>query len=299
MSDPGSPARRPGVARPFIATLLGVGVVAGGTWVAARHMGGAAPDAPPPVTPAALSRAQPTPMPAAQQAVANSGSAPRLLLDGPASAGATGGGPSAAATDKDAPAPGNSEPARHANAAADKPAPAGSASPGADTAGAAPRKVADAGNGKSAPPAGRRSATTLRSVGTADTPRDGGDTAPPPEEAGSHAPKRPSFDIVRVTPRGETVVAGRASPNTQVALLDNGRPIAHAQADPSGQFVLLPDKPLPAGGQELSLQSQAPGEQPVAGDAPAILVVPEATPPPDPTTPLRGPLRRARARWRC
>ncbi len=104
---------------------------------------------------------------------------------------------------------------------------------------------------------------------------------------------------MRVTPRGETVVAGRASPNTQVALLDNGRPIAHAQADPSGQFVLLPDKPLPAGGQELSLQSQAPGEQPVAGDAPAILVVPEATPPSDPTTPLRGPLRRARARWRC
>ncbi len=106
MSDPGSPARRPGVARPFIATLLGVGVVAGGTWVAARHMGGAAPDAPPPVTPAALSRAQPTPMPTAQQAVANSGNAPRLLLDGPASAGATGGGPSAAATDKAAPAPG-------------------------------------------------------------------------------------------------------------------------------------------------------------------------------------------------
>jgi nucleoid-associated protein YgaU len=426
MSDPGSPARRPGVARPFIITLLGVSVVAGGAWVAMRQMGGAAPDAPPPVTATAVSRPQPTPMPAAQEAVANAGNAPTLSLDGPASAGATDGGPAAAPPDKapavrsgpepaprtdtvaaeksaraeaphgdmphaatphaesgaiagagsgasappagrrsattlttvataDAPretgAPPHAESGAIADAGssasappasrrsattlttvatADAPRAAGDTShgdaPHADTPHTDAGAVADAGTSASASPASRRSATTLTTVATADAPRDTGDTphadsphadagavgdagisasarppgrraattpttvatahapretgdvAPPPQEAGSGAPKRPSFDIVRVTPHGETVVAGRASPNTEVALLDNGRPIAHAQADPSGQFVLLPDKPLPAGGQELSLQSQAPGEKPVAGDAPAILVVPEATP---------------------
>ncbi|MBN9509441.1 MAG: LysM peptidoglycan-binding domain-containing protein [Alphaproteobacteria bacterium] len=301
MSDPGSPARRPGVARPTIAVLLGVGVVAGGAWVAARHMGGAAPDAPPPVTPAALSRPQPAPMPTAQQAVAATGNGPTLSLDGPGNAGASGGGSSsssaaAAPPDKTAPADGGSEPAHRATAA-DKPAPANSvataATPaGADTPSANPARsdsaradaapadsgaAAAAGHDDAAAPAGRRRATTLRTVGMAEAPADAGDAAPPPQEAAS-TPQRPSFDIVRVTPRGETVVAGRARPNTEVALLDNGRPIAHAQADPSGQFVLLPDKPLPAGGQELSLQSQAPGEKPVTGEAPAILVVPETGP---------------------
>ncbi len=88
-------------------------------------------------------------------------------------------------------------------------------------------------------------------------------------------PVRPSFDIVRVAPDGSAVIAGRAEPNAEVALLDDGREIAHGRADPSGQFVVLPDKALPAGGQQLSLRAETAGQAAVAGDTPALVVVPD------------------------
>ena len=87
--------------------------------------------------------------------------------------------------------------------------------------------------------------------------------------------QRPSFDIVRVAPSGSAVIAGRAAPDADVALLDNGREIGRAKADESGQFVVIPDQPLPAGGQELALRADRPGAAPVQGDAPALLVVPK------------------------
>jgi len=65
----------------------------------------------------------------------------------------------------------------------------------------------------------------------------------------------PSFDIVRVSPTGETVVAGRAEPGAKVDIIDNGKSIGQVNADKSGQFVFLPTAPLPAGGQELSLSA--------------------------------------------
>lgn len=101
---------------------------------------------------------------------------------------------------------------------------------------------------------------------TASTGKSGG---------GPVAPVRPSFDIVRVGPGGSAVVAGRAEPDADVALLDNGHVIARATADDSGQFVVIPDKPLPAGGQQLALESRQAGAAPVTGDTPAVLVVPD------------------------
>ena len=71
------------------------------------------------------------------------------------------------------------------------------------------------------------------------------------------------------------MIAGRAAPDADVALLDNGREIGRTKADESGQFVVIPDQPLPAGGQELALRADRPGAAPVQGDAPALLVVPE------------------------
>jgi nucleoid-associated protein YgaU len=62
----------------------------------------------------------------------------------------------------------------------------------------------------------------------------------------------PAFDVVRVEPSGETVVAGHAAPHAAVELRDNGRPIAHLEADASGQFVIIPDA-LTAGEHNLQL----------------------------------------------
>ena len=96
--------------------------------------------------------------------------------------------------------------------------------------------------------------------------------APPPTTA-------PSFDIVRIGPNGDAVLAGRAAPGSRVEIIDNGKPLAQAQADPQGQWVVLPTAPLSPGGQQLSVASVtppsagAPGSR-SEGAAPVILMVP-------------------------
>lgn len=87
---------------------------------------------------------------------------------------------------------------------------------------------------KSAAPIGRHAESTART--------------PPHAEQ----PKRPSFDVVRVERTGDTVVAGRAAPNAEVALLDKGNVIAKTKADAGGQFTFIPP-PLHAGDHLLAL----------------------------------------------
>ena len=88
------------------------------------------------------------------------------------------------------------------------------------------------------------------------------------------APAAPSFDIVRVNPQGDTVIAGRAAPGAEVSVQQNGQEIGHARADAQGQFVVLPEKPIAPGAQELTLSARS-GDQPaVTGGAPVIVMVP-------------------------
>jgi LysM repeat protein len=70
-------------------------------------------------------------------------------------------------------------------------------------------------------------------------------------------PGTPAFDIARVEPSGDTVVAGRATPGATVELLRNGRVHDRVVADASGQFVMVPPR-LPAGESELTLRSRPP-----------------------------------------
>ena len=50
----------------------------------------------------------------------------------------------------------------------------------------------------------------------------------------------PEFDIVRIEPGGEAVIAGRATPGATVELLRNGEPYDRVTADQSGQFAMIP-----------------------------------------------------------
>ncbi len=129
-----------------------------------------------------------------------------------------------------------------------------------------------------------KAADTAPAPVAAEAPKQVAAAAPAPApvaqpSAAEPAPEKPSFDIVRISPQGTAVVAGRAAPGADVSVLDNGREIARTHADDSGQWVALPDKPLPAGGQELTLASREAGKAEVAGDAQVVLVVPEQTPP--------------------
>lgn len=87
----------------------------------------------------------------------------------------------------------------------------------------------------------------------------------------------PRFDVVRVSARGSAVVAGRASPGSEVLLLLDGRQeLGRARADGRGEWVILPSDPLPSGAWELSLRARLAGEETSGPDA-VVVVVPEQT----------------------
>ncbi len=95
------------------------------------------------------------------------------------------------------------------------------------------------------------------------------------ERQGAEGPVAPSFDIVRVNPRGDTVIAGRAAAGAEVTILSNDETIGKVTADKRGEWVLVPDKPLPPGSRRLGLSAKLPGKKPVLADTEVVMVVPE------------------------
>jgi nucleoid-associated protein YgaU len=69
----------------------------------------------------------------------------------------------------------------------------------------------------------------------------------------------PSFDVVRIEPSGEGVIAGRAEPGWHVSVEDSGSKVAEAIADAEGAWSVVLEKPLPAGEQSLSITAVSPG----------------------------------------
>lgn len=75
----------------------------------------------------------------------------------------------------------------------------------------------------------------------------------------------PSFDVVRVNPSGDAVIAGRAEPDAEVTILDQGKAIGSVKADNRGEWVFLPDSALDPGEHSFTLESKP--EDAAAGDA--------------------------------
>ncbi len=100
-------------------------------------------------------------------------------------------------------------------------------------------------------------------------------TAPAGTLAQTPATVKPSFDVVRVDPHGDAVMAGRGVPGTTVVILDNGRPIGSVVVDGRGEWVFVPTTPLTPGNRQLTLETRVPGAAPVASDDVVVLVVPE------------------------
>ena len=83
----------------------------------------------------------------------------------------------------------------------------------------------------------------------------------------------PSFDIVRVEPGGDALLAGRSKPNATVALVAGGAVVAETKADAGGNFVMTPP-PLKPGDYALSLRegqgaATTPSKQSVVVSVPA------------------------------
>jgi hypothetical protein len=86
----------------------------------------------------------------------------------------------------------------------------------------------------------------------------------------------PSFDVVTVAPDGTAVIAGRAAPGSVVRVLEGSEALGEVVADRRGEWVLIPDRPLTAGGRRLTLRSTV-GQGPVVASAETVFVnVPHA-----------------------
>ncbi|MGX7705520.1 Ig-like domain-containing protein [Methylobacterium sp. Gmos1] len=128
----------------------------------------------------------------------------------------------------------------------------------------------------SPPGAGRDRPPAPEADRPADTPAASapGGRALLPVPPAAPAPTGPSFDVVRVEPTGETVVAGRAAPNASVEVLVDGRPVARAQADAEGSFTVTP-LPLAAGSSEIGLRAtDARGESRRSPARVAVVIAP-------------------------
>jgi nucleoid-associated protein YgaU len=66
----------------------------------------------------------------------------------------------------------------------------------------------------------------------------------------------PTVDVVRVDKNGALVMAGQAPAGETLTVRNGNTVLGQVTADPNGQWVFLPDAPLPAGVHQLSLSSQ-------------------------------------------
>ena len=65
----------------------------------------------------------------------------------------------------------------------------------------------------------------------------------------------PTFDVIRIEPTGDTVVAGQAEPGATVELLDGERAVATAEANDRGEWAMSLDRPLTPGAHDLAVRT--------------------------------------------
>ena len=86
---------------------------------------------------------------------------------------------------------------------------------------------------------------------------------------------KPTFDIVRVNPEGDTVIAGRAQPDSEITVLRGDQVVGRARADKRGEWVLVPETPIAPGEHTLTIASRRADGIEVFSDQSVVVVVPE------------------------
>lgn len=85
----------------------------------------------------------------------------------------------------------------------------------------------------------------------------------------------PTFDVVRVNPEGDTVIAGKAPPGSEVRIMDGDTVIGTVRADERGEWVFVPGQPLAAGSRRLSLSATLSNGEIVASSEDVVIAVPD------------------------
>lgn len=89
----------------------------------------------------------------------------------------------------------------------------------------------------------------------------------------------PTFDVVRVNPNGRAVIAGRAAPEAEITVQLGNDAVATTKADRFGEWVAIPNSPLPQGPHELTLLSVTPAGVRSRSEQVVTLVVPNTNVP--------------------
>lgn len=114
-------------------------------------------------------------------------------------------------------------------------------------------------------------------LGDVDTPpvqqQTKPETSPASQQTAAIVP--PTFDVVRVNPEGNAVMAGRAHPGTTVEVLDGEQVFGTVLTDPRGEWVFVPEHLLEPGERRLGLRMLMDGHDPLLSEHVVILVVPE------------------------
>lgn len=88
---------------------------------------------------------------------------------------------------------------------------------------------------------------------------------------------KPSFDVVRVNPSGDLVMAGRGSPNGVIFVYAGKKLIGQVEVDGRGEWVLIPDVPLSPGSKELRLEVETETGLRITGDRRIIIYLPDGS----------------------
>lgn len=98
--------------------------------------------------------------------------------------------------------------------------------------------------------------------------------APRDDATGDTASTPPTFDVVRIDPKGQAVVAGQADPGAVVEILLDGEVISTETADETGSFVSLFS--VPSNGDARQLVLRIPGAVDAETVLPKIAAAPNA-----------------------
>ncbi len=133
-------------------------------------------------------------------------------------------------------------------------------------------------DGPVVPPTAAESAPQVPTPSTSliDSSPPAGQSSGRNQPAVAGVPIPPTFDVVRVNPQGDTVIAGRAEPGARIVIRDGAAEIGVATADSRGEWVFVPDRPLLPGNHQLGLEmSMGDGKEPVKSETLVVLVIPE------------------------
>jgi nucleoid-associated protein YgaU len=100
----------------------------------------------------------------------------------------------------------------------------------------------------------------------------------PTPDAPARGPASPSFDVVRVNPQGEAVIAGRAAPSAEVTIHDGDKVLGQVTADNHGEWVLTPKEPLAPGEHQLGLSARAKDGTTSTSKGVVAMMVPQHAP---------------------